>query len=94
VEQFFLDIVGGKLTEEEIQRTASEFFGIQGPWYTVGWKMSIVIEKEFGRAKLIGCFCDQRKLLATYNEAAVQHNRRSAKPLALWSQVLAADLSR
>ena len=84
LEQFFLDILGNKLTEDQIQKTAFSFFGIQGPWYTVGWKMSVVIEKTFGRTKLIECFCDQRKLLATYNEAAAQHNRTSAKPLPLW----------
>ena len=86
VEAFFLDIIGGKLTEDQIQKTAFSFFGIQGPWYTVGWKMSVVIEKTFGRAKLIECFCDQRKLLATYNEAAARHNRISTKPIALWSK--------
>lgn len=86
VEQFFLDIIGGKLTEDQIQKTAFTFFGIQGPWYTVGWKMSVVIEKTFGRAKLIECFCDQRKLLATYNEAAAQYNRTATKPLPLWSR--------
>jgi hypothetical protein len=86
VEQFFLDILGNKLTEDQIQKTAFSFFGIQGSWYTVGWKMSVVIEKTFGRAKLIECFCDQRKLLATYNEAAAKYNRSSAKPLALWSK--------
>ena len=93
VEQFFLDVLAGKLTEEQINTTAFSFFGTQGPWYTVGWKMSVVIEKEFGRAKLIECFCDQRKLLATYNEAAAKHNRRSAKKLTLWNSaiVLAAD---
>jgi hypothetical protein len=80
VDQFFLDILGNKLTEDQIQKTAYSFFGIQGPWYTVGWKMSVVIEKTFGRAKLIECFCDQRKLLATYNEAAAKHN------LPLWSK--------
>jgi hypothetical protein len=86
VEQFFLDILGNKLTEDQIQKTAYSFFGVQGPWYTVGWKMSVVIEKTFGRAKLIECFCDQRKLLATYNEAAAKHNSSSPKPLPLWSK--------
>jgi len=88
VEQFFLDILGNKLTEDQIQKTASSFFGIQGPWYTVGWKMSVVIEKSFGRARLIECFCDQRKLLATYNEAAAKYNGSSAKPLPLWSRTI------
>lgn len=86
VEQFFLDILENKLTEDQIQKTAYSFFGVQGPWYTVGWKMSVVIEKTFGRAKLIECFCDQRKLLATYNEAATKYNSSSPKPLPLWSK--------
>jgi hypothetical protein len=80
VEQFFLDVLENKLTEDQIQKTAFSFFGVQGPWYTVGWKMSVVIEKTFGRAKLIESFCDQRKLLATYNEAAAKQN------LPLWSK--------
>ena len=93
VEQFFLDVLAGKLSEDEINKTAFSFFGTQGPWYTVGWKMSVVIEKEFGRAKLIECFCDQRKLLATYNEAAAKYNRKSPKKLTLWNStiVLATD---
>jgi hypothetical protein len=93
VEQFFLDVLADKLTEDQINKTAFSFFGTQGPWYTVGWKMSVVIEKEFGRAKLIECFCDQRKLLATYNEAAAKYNRRSPKKLTLWNStiVLATD---
>ena len=86
VEQFFLDILGNKLTEDQIQKTAFSFFGIQGPWYTVGWKMSVVIEKTVGRAKLIECFCDQRKLLETYNEAAAKYNGTSAKALPRWSK--------
>jgi hypothetical protein len=88
VEEFLLDVLAGKLTEDQIQKTAFSFFGTQGPWYTVGWKMSVVIEKELGRAKLIDSFCDQGKLLATYNEAAAKHNRGSAKPIALWSKSL------
>jgi hypothetical protein len=47
--------------------------------------MSVLIEKTFGRAKLIECICDQRKLLLTYNKAAAKHNRRSSEPLILWS---------
>jgi len=92
VEQFLLDVLGGKLTEDQIQKTAFSFFGIQGPWYTVGWKMSVVIEKTFGRARLIECFCDQRKLLATYNEAAAEYNRRAPKAVALWSKSLVEAL--
>ena len=85
VESFFLDIANNRLTEEQIDATASSFFGIQGPWYTVGWKMAVMIEKTYGRAKLIECFCDQRKLLETYNRAAARHNRKSREHLEIWS---------
>ncbi len=86
VEKFFLDILDGKLTEDQIRSTGFSFFGTQGPWYTVGWKMSVVIEKTFGQGRLIECMCDQRELLSTYNKAAARYNRKTDKPLALWSE--------
>ena len=88
VEKFLLDVVEDKLTEEQMQQTGFSFFGVQGPWYTVGWKMAVLIEKTYGRAKLIECFCDQRKLLSSYNQAAEKHNRRSPETFALWSNSL------
>ena len=88
VEKFFVDILDNRLSEEETQTTGASFFGIQGPWYTVGWKMSVLIERTYGRANLIECFCDQRKLLPIYNKAAVKHNRRAREPLASWSESL------
>lgn len=93
VETFFLNIVNNRLTNEQVQETTSSFFGVQGPWYTVGWKMSVVIEKTYGRAKLIQCICDQRRLLITYNRAARRHNRRSVEHLALWSGDLLKAIS-
>jgi hypothetical protein len=46
VEKFFLDILENRLTsQDEIRKVGFSFFGIQGPWYTVGWKMSVLIEK-------------------------------------------------
>lgn len=94
VEKFFLDVLEGKLSDEQAQKTGFSFFGVQGPWYTVGWKMSVLIEKTYGRAKLIECFCDQRKLLSTYNQAAARQNRHSREPLALWSDSLVNKLSK
>jgi hypothetical protein len=88
VEKFFLDILENRLTREEVQKTAFSFFGVQGPWYTVGWKMSVVIEKTYGRQKLIECICDHRQLLPLYNKAAEQHNRQAREPLVLWSESL------
>jgi Putative zinc dependent peptidase (DUF5700) len=94
VEKFFLDVLANRLTEDEIQKISFEFFGVQGPWYTVGWKMSVVIEKTYGRRTLIECICDQRKLLPTYNKAAAKHNRREHEALALWSEQLIANIKR
>ena len=92
VEQFLLDVVAGKLSEDETQKIGFSFFGVQGPWYTVGWKMSVVIEKTFGRARLIEAFCHPRELLVTYNEAAAIYNRKSQTPIALWSKSLVDGL--
>ena len=88
VEKFLLDVLDGRLTGEEATKTGYSFFGTQGPWYTVGWQMSVLIEKTYGKAALIESFCDQRKLLSTYNSAAEKHNRKSRKPLSLWSKSL------
>jgi hypothetical protein len=85
VDTFFTEILQGKLTEDQIRQKGFSFFGIQGPWYTVGWRMSVLIEKTYGRARLIQCMCDQRLLLATYNSAALKHNRKAKQPLELWS---------
>ena len=84
VESFFIDILAGKLTEDQTREKGFSFFGVQGPWYTVGWRMAVLIEKTYGRAKLIECMCDQRQLLPTYNRAATRYNRHTRKPLALW----------
>lgn len=92
VEKFLLETIEGKLTEEQAREVGFSFFGTQGPWYTVGWRMAVAIEKAFGKAKLIDCFCDSRQLFATYNQAAEKHNRNSKTPLALWSNALIEKL--
>ncbi len=92
LEVFFLNLANGKLSDKEQNETARSFYGIQGPWYTVGWQMSVVIEKTFGRAKLIECICDQRKLLPTYNKAVKKYDRQNNTHLALWSKRLIKKL--
>jgi hypothetical protein len=93
VDAFFNEILEGKLTEDQTREKGFSFFGVQGPWYTVGWRMSVLIEKTYGRAKLIECMCDQRLLLATYNRAAAKYSRHNRKPLALWSTAVANAVS-
>ena len=89
VEVFFLDIIEGRLVgEDAIREKAMPFFGIQGPWYTVGYLMAATVEKEKGRAALIGCMIDPRLLLLRYNEAAAALNAKGPADRPLWSQEL------
>ena len=81
VDRFFLDVLARQITGEEIQRQGMSFFGVQGPWYTVGWKMAVVVEQTYGRGAVIQAVADPRRLLTTYNRA-VQERRLD---LPLWS---------
>ena len=89
LQEFFLDVIEGKLAgKEEIDEKGYRFFGdAQGAWYTVGYKMAVIIEKRFGRKVLIGSMLDPRELLTRYNQAAQELNRGGEK-LALWSPEL------
>lgn len=97
VSDFFLQVLDGKLQGEAIGQKGSEFFGLQGPWYTVGHRMAVIVEKRYGRGALIDCMRDPRLLLVRYNVAAQEMNQRAAgsrtgsgaQILALWpSQIL------
>jgi hypothetical protein len=88
VEKFFLDVLGNRLSDQQFRETLAGFYGEQGAWYTVGWRMSVLIEKELGRSALVAAMCDPRALPATYNSAAQRYNRNSRKPLTLWSPEL------
>lgn len=84
VEAFFLSVCEGKTTGEQVLDKAREFYGIVGPWYTVGYTIATTIEAADGRDKLIECYRDPRLLLPTYN-AAVD---RLGKNLPRWSPEL------
>ncbi len=88
VEAFFLELLQDELSEEEELKKARSFYGIQGPWYTVGWKMATVIEKTFGRKKLIEVMCDKKELLKTYNKAVLIYKSQTNEELAQWSEEL------
>jgi putative zinc-dependent peptidase DUF5700 len=86
LDEFFLKIFDQKFkTEDEVDEVGFTFFGEQGPWYTVGYKMAVTIEKEFGRAVLIDCMTNPRKLMETYNHAAAEQNKKNGEQLAVWS---------
>jgi len=84
VETFYLDVLDGRLTGDAARDRGFEFFGLVGPWYTVGWKMCVVIEKTLGRNALISAFCDLRALLGTYDRAAAIWRQRTGEALPTW----------
>lgn len=85
VDSFLLDVAEGRLSEEATQEKAFTFFGMLGPWYTVGWKVDTVIEKALGREVLIDAMCHPQKLLATYSRAADLYERGTGEKLPRWS---------
>jgi len=86
LDQFFASILDGRLaTADTVQAIAFTFYGVQGPWYTVGWKMAVTIERRFGRPELIRCMTDPHRLLERYNAAAADYNRTHPDTLATWS---------
>jgi hypothetical protein len=93
LQQFFLDGINQKFkSKDELDAKGSTFFGKQGPWYTVGYKMAVIVEKRYGRAVLIDCMIDPRELLVRYNRAAAELNRNQAAQLELWSPELLAKI--
>jgi hypothetical protein len=89
LEKFFLDVIDGRLkTEEQINERGFSFFGTQGPWYTVGYRMAALVEKGEGRPNLVACMSDPRRLLATYNRLAGELNKKEGQSLSLWSPEL------
>jgi hypothetical protein len=92
LDKFFLDVLGNRLAgDEKIDEAGSAFFGTQGPWYTVGYKMAAMVEKQEGRAALIRCMEDPCLLLKEYNRLAAKENEGGGK-LALWSAELLVKL--
>jgi hypothetical protein len=91
VESFLLDLVAGRLDEEQEVAKARSFYGVQGPWYTVGWKMAATLDQVAGRQELIAAFCDPRRLLPAYNRAAARED--DGDGAAPWSEELLAALA-
>lgn len=92
VERFLLDVAHGRAGDEAaMTRRGMRFINTdsipQGPFYTVGWAMAVRIERELGRAALVGSICDGPSLLATYN-AAAERARARGDVLPRWSEEL------
>ncbi|MBZ5531972.1 MAG: hypothetical protein LAO20_11125 [Acidobacteriia bacterium] len=68
LDSFFMSVLKGELTGDKADAQAFTYFGYQGPWYTVGYRMATTVEAAFGRQRLIDSMCDG-SVLAAYNEA-------------------------
>ena len=76
--QFFLDTVHGNLLNDAVSHEARIFFRFGGgPWYTVGYRMAVIIERELGRTALLATYVDPRQFVARYNEAAARENAKN-----------------
>lgn len=75
----------GRLQGQEMMEAGLAFFGYQGPWYTVGWKIAVTIETMLGRQRLINRLRDPCRLFYTYNQAVAQMGET---PLPAWSTAL------
>ena len=82
VEAFLIAVAKGDLDENQRHEKGMSFFGIQGPCYTVGWRMAVTVEQAKGRAELLECMRDMRRLLLSYNDAP------KAADLPQWSEEL------
>jgi Putative zinc dependent peptidase (DUF5700) len=85
---FFRGLLSGRLAGDAARDAGMGFFGNQGPWYTVGWRMAVTIEQRFGRARLIECIADDRQFMPAYNQAA------AGTSLPRWSDDLAGAFTR
>ncbi|HET9250559.1 MAG TPA: DUF5700 domain-containing putative Zn-dependent protease, partial [Candidatus Eisenbacteria bacterium] len=73
LQTFFLDVLERRVSDpDSIRARAMEFFGVQGPWYTVGYRMAVTVERAQGRDALLASLCDAPRLLEAYNRSAPQ----------------------
>ncbi len=90
LERFFLDVLDERIVDPDSIRTAAMgFFGVQGPWYTVGWLMARTIEIAYGRAAVVSALCQPANLLREYERAATS-DRGPALPR--WSSTVISRL--
>ena len=84
LERFFDDVLSGRIAADSVRAAAQPFYGVQGPWYTVGWRMAAEVERADGRPALLDAMCEPRRLLRAYNAVAARRG------LPRWADALLA----
>jgi hypothetical protein len=89
---FFTAVLDGRIASaDSVRNIAVTYYGVQGPWYTVGWLMAATIERQFGRTALVATLCAPTQFMSRYNEAARQANAAGAA-LPVWDNALVTRL--
>ena len=97
LETFFVELLDEKWSPEEQTRRGFTFISTdtvpQGAFYTVGWTMASLVERELGRATLNASVCDPLAFIMDYNRA-VARARAAGRGASLptWSDSLIARL--
>lgn len=94
VEQLISATLDGTLSADSVLKAAISFYGVQGPWYTVGWRMAWAVERALGRDRLLQDMCSPARLMRSYNTAEEILRRRGETPLPTWSSDVLDRLSR
>jgi hypothetical protein len=94
VQDFLRAVLAGELDEASAQKRAMEFFGVQGPWYTVGWSMAVAIERCLGRADLVRTMRRPWTVLGRFNLAVERCPASSGRRPATWDRGLVDQLDR
>jgi hypothetical protein len=91
--RFFVSVLDGRVTSaDSVQNQAFQYFGAQGPWYTVGWLMASTVERELGRDVLVRSLCEPTRFISLYNDAAKRANARGGM-LPTWNAELVNRLA-
>lgn len=91
--RFFGSVLDGRVTSaDSVEQQARTYYGVQGPWYTIGWLMASTIERQLGRDALVGSLCEPTHFIALYNDAARRAKARGAT-LPTWNPSLVARLA-
>lgn len=91
---FARDVLAGRIASaDSVAHRGNSYFGVQGPWYTVGWLMASTVERELGRDALIGTLCTPVAFLRQYDRAASRSNATQHTSLPLWPRSLLDSLA-
>lgn len=94
IEDFARRALDGAIPLDSIAAHAQQFYGVQGPWYTVGYTMATVIGEESGKGALLAAMCNPLDVMRAFNVAANTRARRTGARLATWDAVLLERLQR